>query len=483
MEPIRDLMAKHLELSGDSWCELQMAEAVARLSDGAPRMDRKFRVVVAAEMELESRCLSSVKLLLQDAKLWGGIPAKDLTVQQRCLTFRMCSRIGCCTEELLRSEHRKLPLALFRLLGHPDPTAVQQLKDLPECMRDPWSDDFLKAYEDPMCEEALAVLSVIAATVKLDIADVECGHAAIRRHLQTRNQTHTMQFSELSGLFMAQKARTRLSAAVRGALGKRSRAKAAAGAAVGCRLVGARPAKKKKGGGGGFRVFLSQQLRLRRLKLTRRGVARMLGAEWRAMSREERAPFVATGKTATANWRAEPGRQCNSLGLARSKRAAKSKAVTGQRQQFWKRLSALPEDERLDQLVEMTMPGSTTGEQYLEAVARARQLTRDGNKAAGERLDTLRVGLYKWQSEVGADAVQALTSALGLPADRAGVLAERMTTEPADHCGLVRFDPDICTVTGDLASALHDKAEWSVVRSSLEEDRSFISLRDVIVFR
>ena len=49
MEPIRDLMAKHLELSGDSWCELQMAEAVARLSDGAPRMDRKFRVLVAAE--------------------------------------------------------------------------------------------------------------------------------------------------------------------------------------------------------------------------------------------------------------------------------------------------------------------------------------------------------------------------------------------------------------------------------------------------
>ena len=188
MEPMRDLMARHLELSSDMWSEKMMAEAVLRSQDGQP-LCRELRVTVAATQQLEKKCLAQVSLLLDEAKLWGGLPETSLTVGQRCLAFRMVSRIACCVEELLCSEHRRFPVALFRLLATPDGATAAELKAVPACVLDPWSQHFFETYEDPLCREALAVLESVASNLKLDIAEIECRHAAIRRHLHTRVQT------------------------------------------------------------------------------------------------------------------------------------------------------------------------------------------------------------------------------------------------------------------------------------------------------
>ena len=101
------------------------------------------------------------------------------------------SRTGCCTEELLRQEHRKFPGALFKLLHEPKQAAVDDLFMMPECTRDPWTKRFLATYLEPLSPEPLAVLTTIASVVKADIAEVECRHASTRRHLHSRVHTHT----------------------------------------------------------------------------------------------------------------------------------------------------------------------------------------------------------------------------------------------------------------------------------------------------
>ena len=115
MEPLRELMKQHLDMSGTRWEDQQLHQAVADDIAGTDSQ-RQLRVTVAADMELETKCLEAVRLLLTEAPLWSELPTPCLHVAHRCLIFRMVSRIGCCVEQMLRAQHRSLPIALFRFL-------------------------------------------------------------------------------------------------------------------------------------------------------------------------------------------------------------------------------------------------------------------------------------------------------------------------------------------------------------------------------
>ena len=78
--------------------------------------------------------------------------------------------------------------------------------------------------------------------------------------------------------------------------------------------------------------------------------------------------------------------------------------------------------------------------------------------------------MYRWQSDIGDDAVQSLTAALGLPEDRTAVFGKQLTPEPTYHCTLMRFDPEVSKIVGDVSSLLHSSPEWSGLRSVMEED-------------
>ena len=118
---------------------------------------------LAADMELETNCIQAVCLLLIEAPFWSELPTPCLHVAHRCLIFRMASRIGCCVGQMLRAQHRSLPIALFRLLRTPTEATAKELMATPECLRDSWSAHFLKEYPDPYADEALDALTAIAA--------------------------------------------------------------------------------------------------------------------------------------------------------------------------------------------------------------------------------------------------------------------------------------------------------------------------------
>jgi hypothetical protein len=112
MEPLRDLMAKHLELSGNEWEQRQRVLAATECSSGRPTR-RRFRASIAASLELEKACVDQIGELLSNPQPWSLLPPASLTLRHRCLVVRMLSRIGCCVEELLMKEHRGMPTRLF----------------------------------------------------------------------------------------------------------------------------------------------------------------------------------------------------------------------------------------------------------------------------------------------------------------------------------------------------------------------------------
>ena len=185
MEPLRELMKQPLDMSGTRWEDQQLHQAVA---DDICR--HKLPALVA---------LQAVRLLLTEA-LWSELPTPCLHVAHRCLIFRMVSRIGCCVEQMLRAQHRWLPIALFRLLRTPAEATAKVLTATPECSRDSRSAHFWKEHPDLCADEALAALTAVAVLCKVGIAQIECHHAAVQ-------QTHVMNFEELSGHFTAQRHR------------------------------------------------------------------------------------------------------------------------------------------------------------------------------------------------------------------------------------------------------------------------------------
>ena len=468
MEPVRDMMATSLKMSDEQWSQVQMAEALARQRDGQPLM-RKFRATVAATNELEDRCLTLVGLLLREHALWAGIPTISLTVHQRAKAFKMLSRMGCAVEELLRWEHVKMPLALFRLLADTSPAAVASLKAIPGCRRDSWSDHFLTTYDDPTCPEAIAVLTAIAAQLKVDVSEIERGHASIRRLLVARNNlSHTMTFPELSGLWMAHQVRRKGMVSRYGALG-RKRPSASAPA----KKKASQKPKQKKGGGGGWRAYMSAQLRQRGRGLNMRhdGVVAMLSREYRELAAEDKAAYIALGQRATRRWKEQSGRARTSLGLARRKRDFVGKLKRQERAAFWKRLGDKPEQERLDMLVDTSTAVDNTGEAFLNTLAKCRSLAREEGDSKRQRLADLDSSLQEWRAGEGSEIVQQIVDALALQPNRAEIVKQQLLAEPADGCDIVRFYPNVGEAAANLTALLHEDTSFSELRVAMEEDR------------
>ena len=94
-------------------------KAVATENRSEPT-SRKFRVCVAAGLDLERRCFLQLGVLLSQPVLWELLPATALTVSHQCLCFRIISRTGCCVQQLLVKDHSGFFTKLFRLLDSMD---------------------------------------------------------------------------------------------------------------------------------------------------------------------------------------------------------------------------------------------------------------------------------------------------------------------------------------------------------------------------
>ena len=272
----------------------------------------QLRVTVAADMELETKCLQAVRLLLTEAPLWSELPTPCLHVAHRCLIFRMASRIGCCVEQMLRAQHRSLPNAdAYRSNcegtdGDPRVFAELLERSLLEGVHRPWRggvrclDGNRRTVQGRLCTDRVPP-RCSAAVPKVTDADPS---DELRRTGQLMAQRHR------SG-------KTRYapgdSAPKRDAKARRQRSKKQKG--------------WKSGGGGGQRKYFSVQLRARKLSMQTPGVVRMLHAECAALTPEERAPYMRDGKAATMRWRTTQKRYAStSSSFRRRRRHAREKA-------------------------------------------------------------------------------------------------------------------------------------------------------------
>ncbi|CAE7735354.1 unnamed protein product [Symbiodinium sp. CCMP2592] len=118
-----------------------------------------------------------------------GLPDDAHTDAIRSLAFRMLSVSLCAAQQLIWSLGAGSPFVLFRTLAG----GVQELFDLPRCLRDQITHFFMSTFPEPadfQGELAQQMLQVLAQHFQLDILDLERNHSTIRRNILSKSM-HT----------------------------------------------------------------------------------------------------------------------------------------------------------------------------------------------------------------------------------------------------------------------------------------------------
>ena len=395
------MLEKQLWLPGEQ-CEREEVCRVAREALAGAQPRREYRATIAANNTLEATCSTKLSALTQDKRMWQHMPASALVASKTNLTFRMVSRAKCSVHQLLIAEHMKWHTRIFKLLY--DYSIVDELRKPHMCVGvlGAFVVNFLESFgEDLTSGDAKCYLEASVVFIKHDIAQIEATHASIRRVLLARSHnTHPMRMQNLSREWVLQRSR-RLAFRMRGGIFGQSSKKSNTNDAQ--REPETRGTKRKRGGGGAARQSVSDQLRLRGLRLRDAGVAGVLHREYKEMSgRGRRERLAALGKEATLRWR-EVGRRghLSAFGFAptrKRKRAAEQKL----RVALWQRHRNLPASQqalakadslhRVNPLSHEDMPRAliaSRAQAYLE-----RQVRKGEQEAAEAHLEA-------WQSAIG----------------------------------------------------------------------------------
>lgn len=199
LEPLRQVLVAQFATAGDDFEQKQRSKLAQAMQDGAPVTfgSRKYRLTIAAEGGVETKCFAQIHTLFAEAAMWEIFPRTAYTVRFRSLAFRMLSRAGCVVKQLLEFPHQSFPYRLFLLLSNPG--KAQELADVPECLLDGWSLDMKKRHPTFAEPEFLQKLAMVALLLWVDISQVEARHATIRRLLVGASlQTHPQVFTDLA---------------------------------------------------------------------------------------------------------------------------------------------------------------------------------------------------------------------------------------------------------------------------------------------
>ena len=209
MEPLRVLLTSQLDMAADVWEVREQSKVAKAMKAGQPTEgSRKYRLSIAADLELEGRCYQQLSIAFNEERLWRILPECCYTFEFRALTFRVLSRIGCLVEYYLRSRHREWPFAIFRLLRAPA-AAPEVLAQKPCPVRmDAWSASMLREHPTLSGPTFAAKLTLIATMAFTDISRIEARHAALRRHLVGKSvQCPTLSVANLGSLWVTQQVR------------------------------------------------------------------------------------------------------------------------------------------------------------------------------------------------------------------------------------------------------------------------------------
>eukprot|EP00971_Amphidinium_carterae_P074979 1481758-Amphidinium_carterae.1 len=167
---------------------------------------RKYRLGVAANKELESQLLDTVKHVFASDSLWEVFPMHTRTMHTRSLGFRVICRAAAAIHASYCWPHMRFPCRLFSLLTHPD--LAEELLSVPSCLWDEMTKAFVEAFPTLSGEAFRNCLLSVALSQPIDIAKLECRHASIRRTLTYHSvQTWRLGLSMASCLWLLQCAR------------------------------------------------------------------------------------------------------------------------------------------------------------------------------------------------------------------------------------------------------------------------------------
>lgn len=190
LEPHRRFMARHLQMAGAEWDEMQMAEGATQMLRGEaeePEATTAPRLLRAFEGALELATLREVHHLMSSGDIWALLPCYARTPAIQNDLFRMLSR-SACRAHRIRYLHQGYPYRMFGLIGNSKTEVLSQIWKDEKCVRDAWSQRIVEHFgADLGGLDAAAVLKSIAAVAHEETVQIETRHATLRRVLLARS--------------------------------------------------------------------------------------------------------------------------------------------------------------------------------------------------------------------------------------------------------------------------------------------------------
>eukprot|EP00439_Symbiodinium_sp_Y106_P066156 s568_g10.t1 len=252
------LLARMFKLSGAEWERDQATQAD----------DRSYRIVEA----MMKRDLDPTFEEMEQAfcHVPPALPQKRWTRSTRSLTFRMLSRLSVSLDFHCASLREACPFVIAGLLlGEVAEGVAEEIFSMPRCVCDALTLKLRGMFPTPAAlasSRAVAIVRGLAQLARVDVSNIECGHASVRHIVEGKsNQTKGQSQSQREG--------------------KR---------------------KHRSGGGGAQRAFVRERLRNTpaEQRTDKSAFFTRVNAEFRALSFEERKPYVALGEAATITHRA-----------------------------------------------------------------------------------------------------------------------------------------------------------------------------------
>lgn len=309
-----ELFSHALSISSDSWLVDRFVENMQ-----ADRDETVLTRIVAAHRGAHlDQFFQDVECLLNEQRhAWKALLLPhELTAGNASLAFCLHSRASAGLVQLLRERCKGFPFKLFTLIE--GAAEAHGIANTPRCLLDDFSTAVIDKFRGQLTGATCrATLLTVALLADIDIASVECRHAAIRRSLQ-KHQTWIASAADVSADFVLCRARVQ-------ERGSRPEEK-------GTQKQGKKQNPQQRGGGGGaYRAFLSDFI-------TGQGVSgqealnqalRDAARAYKNLSEEEMAQYRHSGALGTRAHRAGG----TSFGRQRRRRSASAPlpaAIVGQ---------------------------------------------------------------------------------------------------------------------------------------------------------
>ena len=403
LKPISSLMTGYIAESGDHF---EKQRLLARLGLGPVAVEGKHRdggILDYIKLVQEKHFQADLADAL-DTPSWAWLPPTSKLESTEALAFRLSSRLGALVYHLLIFPTQLCPMLTFKLVDSPD--LADHLQDLPHCVHDQFTSDFLKKYPGDRIgsSDALMSLRVLGEHTKVETVQLEWGHGRVHRFITSvSTQTHVPQASYINSQWVCQKQSQRQGKWSAPFIQRPSTRKLK-------RKAQNKPlpkAKQPRGWGGAFRAFLSLHHKGQRGRVDFKTAAAAF-REAREHNTEAYQQAVHLGSIATARQQAGHSGFGSQMRAAQKKRTRATQRLVGAMPLAVTALEAVAGNEAGERDTAALVWNPDIPASLAKVRSKERAVQRE--RVAQDRLHMARLSDYV--QDEGLTQVEALTNAL-----------------------------------------------------------------------